>query len=80
MKKKVIGAIIATFIGLMFAIGASARAAEATISCSAGDSGRCFKVEDSGDWAPTYICSWTGRQADNCTWVHIASRYILMLL
>lgn len=67
-------------MGLMIAIGASAKQAQATITCSAGNSGRCYAVQDAGDWVPYYKCSWTGRQDDNCTWVHEGIRNLLMFL
>lgn len=39
---------------------------EATITCSAGDKGRCFRYVATETTIPWYICQWSGKQADNC--------------
>ena len=74
MKHDFLKPLTATVVGLLLAVSASA------ITCSAGDSGRCFTYGDSGTILPYSVCVWTGKEADTCRWLGRFARTLLTYL
>ena len=79
MKKvflSVFVAIVVHFSSIAIASARKSTSEGASITCSSGDSGRCFKYEPANTTIPQYDCKWTGKQKDIFTHAGIVIRLI----